>query len=366
MEQQTVISNRQMMAIVTLATVGTSSLYAPATLALYAERNSWYLVVVGGMIGVFNIYLFVWLNRLYPDKNLITIITHLLGKWIGGALALVYIFFFMDLGTWVLREFSQFFVIALDPTIPIILYLIAGGIMCGYAVYMGLEVFARVSEIIFFVTTFVFLAIYAVLVNQYHPEYLLPVLEHGLIQPLKGLMVPISWFGDLMIISMLLNHLRKTKQTPYYISGTIGIIIIILLLSVLTCTMSLGGEATATFTYPSISLIQNISLFRNIERFDAILVAVWVMSSFVKITVYLWSAVRGLTDLFSLRNPRLVVWPLIAGCIICANYKAWGLIEIAFFYDKYAWYFVIFQLFVPTALLLVALGKEKLNPDKNR
>jgi spore germination protein KB len=93
MERHTMISNRQMLALVALATVGTSSLYAPATLAFYAERDSWFLVLAGGVIGFFNIYVFVWLNRMYPDKSLITLIPHLLGRWVGGLLAIVYIFF---------------------------------------------------------------------------------------------------------------------------------------------------------------------------------------------------------------------------------------------------------------------------------
>lgn len=61
---------------------------------------------------------------------------------------------------------------------------------------------------------------------------------------------------------------------------------VLLMLSVLSCTLLFGAKASESFTYPSISLIQNIRLFRHIERFDAALVAVWVMSCFVKLTVY--------------------------------------------------------------------------------
>ncbi|WP_245375378.1 GerAB/ArcD/ProY family transporter [Paenibacillus eucommiae] len=359
MERAVVISNQQMLALVVVATIGTSSLYAPSTLAHYAGRDSWYLVVVGGAIGLLNIFVFLWLNRMYPEKNLITICLHVFGRWFGGLLALVFIFYFLDLATWVLREFSQFFIITLDPAISMTWYLIAGAIMCAYAVYYGLEVFARVAEIIFVVTTFTFLAIYMLLISQYHPEYLLPVLEHGMVKPLKGLMVSVSWFGDLMFISMIIRHVRHTKHTPYYAMAAVGVIFCILLLAVLSCTMILGGETTATFTYPSISLIQNISFFHNIERFDAALVAIWVMSSFVKITVYFWSALQGLSDLLRLRQPRRFIVPLAAAFVICSKYKAWGLIEIASFYDKQAWYFVLFQFFVPSALLLAAHVKEK-------
>ncbi len=361
MDKHTVISNRQMLAIVALATVGTSSLYAPATLVHYGGRDAWYLVLMGGAIGIINVSVFVWLNRLYPGRNYISVILLVFGRWIGGPLALMSTLFYIDVGTWVLREFSQFFVIALEPTIPIVWYLIVGALMCGYAVRLGIEVIARVSEIIFFITMAAFIAIYSVLINQYHPEYLLPVLEHGLLHPLKGLMLSVSWFGDVMFISMILNHVRQTKQTPYYIAGAMGVILFILLLAVVTCIVVLGAEATSTFTYPSISLIQNISLFRNIERFDAALVAVWVMSAFVKITVYFWAGLQALSTVFRLRHPGRFVWPLAGAFVISSQYKAWGLIEISNFYDQYAWYFVLFQLGLPMLVLLAALARGKLS-----
>jgi spore germination protein KB len=361
MERRITISNFQFMALIVISTIGTSSLYAPAIFAHYAERNSWYLVVVGGIMGLLNLLVLLKLNKFYPDKNILAICTHLLGPWFGGGLAFLFVFYFLDLSSWILREFSQFFIIALNPIIPQMWYLIAGAIMCAYAVYHGLEVVARVSEIVFIVTVTTFLAIYVMLINQYHPEYLLPILEDGLIKPLKGLMLSMSWFGDLMFISMIIQYVRKTKSTTAYAMAGVGITFLLLLMSVLSCTMLFGGEATSTFTYPSISLIQNIRLFRNIERFDAALVVVWVMSSFTKITAYFWSAFRGLSDLLKLKQPKRWIIPMAAAFVICSRYKVWGLVELTSFYDHQSWYFVMFQLFIPALLLFIAWIKENLN-----
>lgn len=358
MERRISISNIQLMALIVISSIGTSSLYAPAPLSRYADRNSWFLVLAGGAVGLLNLYVFIWLNRMYPDKSLVKICMHVLGPVVGGVIALGFVFFFLDVSSWVLREFTQFFIIALNPVIPQIWYLIAGAIMCLYAVYHGLEVFARVTEIVFFVTVVTFLLIYLLLINQYHVEYLFPVLEDGMIKPLKGLMLSASWFGDFMCVSMVLQHVRKTERTIAYAIGAIGITTILMLMSVLSCTMLFGAEATESFTYPIVSLIQNIKLFRNIERFDAALVAVWVMSSFVKITVFFWAAVQGLKDVLRIRKPRLFLLPLACGFVICSKYKVWGLIELASFYDKQAWYFVLFQLFIPSLLLLIALARR--------
>ncbi|MFC4596982.1 GerAB/ArcD/ProY family transporter [Cohnella hongkongensis] len=354
MERSTVISNFQLMALIIISTIGTSSLYAPATLVRYAERNTWFLVLAGGLVGLLNVSVFLTLNRLYPDKNLVRICKHLLGPWIGGLLAVVFVFYFIDITAWVLREFAHFFIIALNPDIPQSGYLLTGIVMGAYAVFRGLEAFSRVSEIILFVVVASFMGIYVSLVWQYHPEYLLPVLENGWLEPLSGIVPVASWLGDLMFISMILNHVRRTKKTPMYAFGAVAVTTVLLLLSVLSCTMLFGAKTSETFTYPSVSLIQNIRLFRHIERFDAALVAVWVMSSFIKLTVYLWSAQQGLADLLKLGRPRLFLIPMAAGIYVCARFKVWGMVELGDFYDKQAWYFCLFQLVIPVGLLLIA------------
>jgi len=360
MERRIQISNLQMMALIALATFGNSSLYAPQVLALYAERDSWFVVLVGGVIGILNVIVFLVLNRLYPDKNLVSICTHLFGKWVGWLVGLVIVFFIMDVASWSLREFTQFFIITLNPIIPQSYYIVTGAIMAGFAVYHGLETFARLSILFLPITVGTFLIIYILLFNQYNAAYLLPVLENGVLQPLKGTMVMASWFGDLMFVSMMLKHVRKTKQTPYYMMAAVGITFFILLMSALTCTMVFGGKTTATFIYPNISLIQNLQLFTNIERFDAVLVVIWVMGSFIKITVYLWSALHGLKELLHIQRIRMWIVPVAAALTVVSKYKVWGLIELATFYDKQAWYFVLFQLGIPVIILLIALLKENM------
>jgi spore germination protein KB len=363
MMRRMMISNQQLMALIVISTVGTSSLYAPSSLSHYADRDAWFLVLIGILGGALNLLVFLQLNKLYPDKSLIAICTHLLGRLGGGLLAVIFILYFMDVSSWVLREFAQFFVIALNPMIPQNWYLLIGIIMCAYAVFHGVEVISRVAFMIFLITIVTFLVIYLLLIKEYHFDYLLPVLENGFTGPLKGTIVVVSWFGDLMFISMVLNHVKRSKQTVHYAVAGVIISGIFLMMAVIGCSVVFGGKATSSFTYPIISLIQNIQLFRNIERLDAILIAIWVMSSFVKITVYFWSSLQALTECFRLSNPRLFIIPLAIGIVISSKYKVWGLIEMSSFYDKQAWYFVLFQFVLPVLLLVGAAIKHQTSSE---
>ncbi|GGG79484.1 GerAB/ArcD/ProY family transporter [Paenibacillus radicis (ex Gao et al. 2016)] len=364
MMRQTTISNQQMMALLVISTVGTASLYAPAILTQYASRDSWVLVLLGGVVGILNVLVFLQLNKWYPGKSIIAISRQVLGGWLGGLFSFLFFFYFLDITSWVLREYAQFFIIALNPMIPQNGYMIVGIIMCAYAVFHGLEVIARVALLILGISVMTFLFIYILLVSQYHFEYLLPVMENGFWSSFKGSFVVISWFGDMMFISMIIQYVKRTKKTvPYAIIG-IGISFALLMMAVVGCIVVFGGKGASTFTYPIVSLIQNIKLFRDIERLDAILIAIWVMSSFVKVTVYFWSALQALTEWLHISRPRLFIPPLAVAVVICARFKIWGLIEMSSLYDRQAWYFLIFQLVLPIVLFLVAAARQNSIPEE--
>jgi spore germination protein KB len=355
-----VITNSQLMMLITVITLSTSILYVPQPITSSAGRDGWFLVLVAGGIGIFNTLIFIWIARLYPGKNLIQINRLLLGKVLGFILNCIYIFYFIDLGTWVLREFSAFLLITFIPITPIIVYLILGMIMCSYATFHGVEVLARINEIIFFLVIFILLVIYLFLFGQYHLEYVKPILENGFIHPLKHILTPAVWFGDVMIISMLINHVKQNKNTTHFILGGIGITFFFILLDVLVCTLVFGAETTATLTYPTFSLIQNISIANIIDRFDVIVVALWVAGTFVKFTSYFLAAVQGFSDMISLENYRYLIFPLSIGWIIYARFKVAGGVEMARLFSEQAWFWSMFQFVIPLLLLCIAFTKQML------
>jgi len=354
-----VISNRQFMLLITMCTLPTAILYVPQAVTSSAGRDGWYLVLVSGAVGIVNTLIFVWLGRMYPGKNFLEIARVLLGRYLGGLFNFVYLFYLMDLTTWVLRAFTNFLLVTVEPETPFYTYLIIGGILATFAVFHGLEVLARITEIIFPIIFCTYILIFCLLIDQYHPEYLQPVLEDGLLQPLHSLILPVSWYGDVMIISMFVNHVRFTRQTPLYAVTGMGMTIFFLATAIIAAIMVLGAETTATLTFPTYSLIQNISIANVFERIDVLIVTIWMFGAFVKFSFYLMGGVYGLSKVLHLQHPRWIILPLAVCMVIDARLKATSSMHVNVIFVNSAWYFFLFQFVLPFCLLCWAVLMKK-------
>ncbi|MGX5512934.1 GerAB/ArcD/ProY family transporter [Bacillus toyonensis] len=358
------ISNRQLMILITLITTSSPIFLLPSEVSKGVGRDGWYIVIFSCLIGIFNVMIFVWLERIFPKKSLIQINQEVFGKLVGGVINVVMFFYFVDVGSWVLREFAEFLLANVEPSTPIFVYLIIGIVMAAYAVSCGLGTFARVSEVIFPVQLLTYISIFFLTLNLMHFEYILPVLENGFIKPLSHSVHTITFFGDVMCISMLINYVKTTKRTSFYTIAGIGITVLLFLLTLLSSVLVMGAEATAKQTYPLFSLISNISIGEIIDRFDVLVVSFWMTGLFVKITSYLWASTEAACQIFSIRDRRYIIFPIVLVYIVSARYKVDGFVDLSTFYSEHAMYFLTFQALVPLLILLIAIIKQKWKRNK--
>ncbi|MED4750682.1 endospore germination permease [Brevibacillus choshinensis] len=356
--EKEMISNRQFMIIISIIALASPILYVPKSVTESAGRDGWLIVLVAGIVAALNALMFFWIERAYPGKNLMEINHIILGRFLGRVLNFVYIFYFIDLCTWVLREFTDFLLITVEPSTPFYLYVVIALIMSSYTTFHGIEVYARVSEIIFPVMFVMYLFVFALLCNQYKPEHLLPILENGVIQPLKNMFVTETLFGDVMIISMIIHHVRKTSSTPMYIISGMGLSTLFTCIAVITSIMVVGAETTATLTYPTFTLIQNINIANILDRIDILIVTMWIIGVFVKITCYFMGVVYGLSTTLHVKNPRFLILPIAFAMIVISKYKVPNFIQLSTIYANKAWYFGLFQFVIPSVLLILAIIRK--------
>ncbi|RNB89699.1 spore gernimation protein [Brevibacillus fluminis] len=356
-----IITNRQFMILISIITIASSILYIPRAVSQIAGRDGWLVVLVSGLVGLLNLYVFLWMERLYPGKNLMEIHQQLLGKVFGGLLNFVYLFYFIDISTWVIREFVDFLLITVEPSTPFFVYAIIALLMAVYATFHGVEVFASVSELLFPIIVGIYFISFCLLVNEYHPHYLLPVLENGIAAPFRQFLVTETFFGDVMIISMIINHVRKTKFTPLYATAGIGLTMFFICSAVVSVVMLVGAETAATLTYPTFSLIQNINIANILDRLDILIITMWMIGVFVKITSYFMGSVQALSTILQISNPRAIIIPIALSMIVITRFKVPTFAQLDDVYSAGAWYFSVFQLAIPSLVLLLAIIVNQIN-----
>ncbi len=147
----------------------------------------WITVILGGLIAMVAGVIIVKLSQQFPEKTFYQYSQELVGKWLGVLISLLIIGYFFTLASFELRTLegiTSFFLLEGTPDWAIImpfmwisLYLNLGGI----------NAIARLFEIIFPITVFIFLVTSFMSTGIFELDNLRPVLGLGIVPVLKGL-----------------------------------------------------------------------------------------------------------------------------------------------------------------------------------
>lgn len=353
------ISAFQMGLLMYAAILATAILIVPSLTMERAGRDMWLSPVWGLFLGLALILTTHRLHALNPGQTLIAIGDRVLGRLLGKLFGFLFFFTYLhDLG-FVAREYSEFVVGSFLPQTPTIFVVSCMIAVCAYAVRGGLEVIARCAQL--FIPFFVFflLLFIALLIPDFNPEHMFPMLENGIKPSIKGSLVLQSWFADFFILSFLFpivadrpKSLRWGLLSLVAVTGTMVITNIAVLL--------LFGDITVGFTYPLMIATRYIALADFIEHLEAFLMAIWLLGMFVKICVYYYLLVHIAAEWLGLSDYRLIVPPL--GLLVTV-FSVWVTpnlqVMAQFFATSGAIYLWVVKGALPMLLLGVALVRQK-------
>ncbi|AIQ49016.1 spore gernimation protein [Paenibacillus sp. FSL R7-0273] len=364
MKRQTGISALQFFILTFGFTIGTSILVTPSGIAHIAREDAWIASLVSMLINLIMVLLYIALSRLYPGQSLYEILESVIGKWPGKLLTLVYLFYFISLTGTLLGNLGFFVSGEVMPETPPevvqIIFLIAAIISAR----KGLIIVARVGELFFPWVVVLLLILILALVPQIEWNYIKPVLEEGWMPVLQaGLQTSI--FQELIVLMVFLPLVKRNKprERAYLLGAAAGDLVLssIVLLSVLV----LGIEQTENSTFPAYALAKTINIGNILQRVEGILITIWILTYFIKISVLFLSMLQGLRSIFGLKRQNHLIYPLAALFMIIAwnTYINTVYVNeiIATVWMKFS---SIYLLIIPALLYIIALVRVKLLKQK--
>ena len=82
------------------------------------------------------------------------------------------------------------------------------------------------------------------------------------------------------------------------------------------------GQTTASRVYPLMQVARYISIAGFFEHLESIVMAIWIVGAFVKISVFYYVAALGTAQWLNLSDYRPVVWPI---GILIVEFSLWSL-----------------------------------------
>lgn len=354
------ISKYQLFTLMFIFEVGSTTLFA---LGIGAKQDAWIVILIALLIGLVLVYILTELQKAFPEKNLAEIIISILGIRIGAPLALLYAAGALWSNARILREFGELIIITSLPETPLIVINFIFTLLSLYVMLKGIEVLARVSEILMPVILIFIISVY-VLVSlsgliDFHK--LTPVLGEGIYPILKELPnVSMFPFGEIFIFTMYwryANIKKDVRKTAMYAVSFSGIL---LCFSLITDIVVLGDKYTSIATIPLMEAIRVINIGGIITNVDAIATMMIFFGGFFKMSIYTNGIVLILVTVFKIKHYKLTLI-LYSFFLLCTSI----IFEPDYAYHRWMtpfdtnYFGIVFTHIIPTLLLFIYYIKKK-------
>lgn len=306
------ISNYQLFALIVLFQVGTTIIFGFAS---SAGRDAWISVLVSLIIGIAEIYLFLWLMRQHPGLTLMDWFIVRFGKWIGTPIAWLFPLLFLYSTGRTLRDLGEVMgSILLPRTPPLVTLGVMLGVIC-YVTYQGIETLSRVSETLLIIVLGAFCIEVVLLIsspNLVSFRYLQPILSEG-----WGRIWETVWpigmtqsYAQTIEFAMIWPLVNRPDQVPKStIFATLTATAVILIADLLAISV-FGEYLFARSTFPLYSVLGEVKVGDFLENLNPLGVIYLSTMTFFKTSLHFWVSIRAIGQLIKIKNERNLIFPL--------------------------------------------------------
>ncbi|MEW9671777.1 endospore germination permease [Ammoniphilus sp. 3BR4] len=362
MDGKAKISVSQFFLLALFFIIGTSILLVPAGLAADAKQDAWIAAILGIIFTLLVVWLYTILGKQFGDQNLVEFSENVLGKWVGGFISLNFIYFGIHNAASLCFYVGNFIVTQIMTETPIQFINATFAIVIIMGIRLGLETVARAAEIL--IPWFV--GMYLVVVLSVLPDielsHFMPVLENG-IQPVLKAAIPLAATSGfvgivfLMFYPSVINNKQKASKAFLHAAWVGGSFIVII---TALCIIVLGPDLAARQMFPTYALAKKIEIAQFLQRIEALVAAMWVLSIYFKATLYLYSSITGLAQILRLQSYRTLTIPMglimiVLSLVVYPNTVYMGYADKIVFVP----YSMAIGLGIPFLLLLVAHFRKR-------
>lgn len=330
-----------------------------------AKRDGWLAILIGGTCGALLIGIYTAIAMLNPSKTLVEILRDRFGKYLGNAVAILYIWYFIHLASLVFRDFGEFITTVSFPETPMIVVIGLFALLLVYEINSGVEVMGRLGELFVPIIPVVVLIVCLSLITTRDFTAFLPILENGMGPVLNAAFAFITFpLGETVVFLMLFPHLNKGSNLKKVAAISIVTKLTFSFLIFFRDLFVLGAELKYQGTFTP-HLTSMLIPHWNVEPLIDINL---LIGGGIKISVCLYAAVKALCQVTGIDDYRKLTAAVAIFTVMLSIWVHESVVDLLSWTERvWAFYSVPFQVIIPVILLVLSLinrSKSLINRPK--
>lgn len=306
------ITPRQATLLMSLHFFGSAVLAIPSVLASIAGQDAWISALLAILLQLGIVPILAAIAKQMQGRHLTQHLELLMGKWVGKTVSIGYLILFPYLVfTLALFNMGDFLTTSQFPETSAIVLNALFLTAVVYIVRKGIQVLGRVAEF-FFPFIAVLLCLYTIiLIHKVELKNLEPLWSHKFSQLIDASYLIWAFpFMEAVVYLALIPYLTDARRfSSVIVKGLLFGGVVLTFVVVLSIT-TLGPITTASVTFPVYFMARTITLPNILERVEALVPAMWVVSIFFKVSFLLFVASSGMARTLSFSAHKFLVLPL--------------------------------------------------------
>lgn len=349
-----------------LLIAGGKFLSLPSILASDVGHDSWLTLVFSFLWDGICLTFLLWAIRINKDSqlDLSAILNNTVSKVVAKIILIIFFVMFIVRNNILLSSCYKMFAVTFDVSTNWIVYVAPVVALSVLVLKLGFNSVARASQLLF---GLIFICVVVLLispVSQVDFGYLLPIGEAGWGKIVSTSVTRSFWFSDYVFVYLVLDNVKVKKHvfSPVLVAFTIGAVLTIAMNAIF---VALYGDLAQQFDLAMSKIGVHFVSDSSNGRWDWLTLSIWLISVFIKIVVFFYSAYKCLEKIFEFNTCKINVW---AVAVITVLFMLPMLFPIEIVLGAVVQYglipFVIVQYALPIAmpfLTKAAQAKLKLN-----
>ncbi|HBQ28414.1 MAG TPA: spore gernimation protein, partial [Desulfotomaculum sp.] len=256
-------------------------LFIPQNTVAHAKQDAWLSFLIAFTGGVLISLVVINLSSRFPGQTLFEYLPLIIGRWPGKIIGFFYVWLFIHFCALVDREYCSTIVAAFMPETPLVVFLIHGTIMFAYITYCGLEVLARINQLFLPLNAGLLTILFALATPEMKIANILPVFDTGFLTLIKSTITPLSWFGEIVALAVIIPYLAEQKNVYRLTIKALFFVLVLIEIATVGVLLVFGPTLTSSYFFPVLSGTKMINIANFIERLEIIPVIVWITSGTV-------------------------------------------------------------------------------------
>ena len=355
------ISLREAVTLYLLITISPTIMASTAYAAQQANQAAWLTPLVAVLPGLLLVWLMNKLFQKYPSSSFDEMLYDICGVAVGKIILVLYGIWFLVLSAVYLRFYAERIQTSLltETGIDFLLIIMLG--LVWFALHKGVKTVGGFADLTFPIILLLLALLMVFALPKMRIENLYPITYLDAVPVLKGGLAPISVTGYLVCLLFIGNKIKNKSQMKK--QGIIGILllaaisILIIGISVGTC----GVSVTKRSPIPFFLAVKQIQILGILERFEPILIGVWIISDFLIIYLFIYCFLDVTKSVCNLQSNQILVLPLLLLLLPLTKIIASSRFELELF-TKYivGTVGIAFKYIIPVGVFIAGKLRKKL------